>query len=93
MSVRRENMRFRDFVKIEDRHFAAGWNEDGHTSSFDFDLNNTRIDMEGEGSSPEVIYAILDVFDEVMKLEVGGSMHFMGNRDDKNSHGFILRLS
>jgi len=39
----------------------------------------------------EFCYALCDVIDDVLDLQVGGSMYFNPNRDNKAYRGIILR--
>ena len=48
-------------------------------------------DME-HGTEYEWYYSLREVTDEIMALPVGGSMNFK-IRDDKDSHGVIIRLA
>lgn len=48
-------------------------------------------DME-QGTEFEWYYSLKEEQDEIMKLPVGGSMNFK-IRDDKNSHGVVIRLA
>lgn len=48
-------------------------------------------DME-HGTEYEWYYSLREVTDEIMALPIGGSMNFK-IRDDKNSHGVIIRTA
>lgn len=48
-------------------------------------------DME-HGTEYEWYYSLREVTDEIMQLPIGGSMNFK-IRDDKNSHGVVIRTA
>lgn len=58
-------------------------------------IENFRIDFSEiieKNSITEVVYAIQDIFDDVMDLKVKEAMYFQPNRDDSRSKGIITRM-
>ena len=81
-----------DFISRDPKHFVARWYEDGTDIEREFTLD-MKMDKDGEGSSYEWQYALADIADELNALEVGETMYFQGNRDDKNTKGYIVRTA
>ena len=44
-----------------------------------------------EKSGYEIVYAMQEVFDAILDLQVNDSMYFQPNRDNKSSKGIIVR--
>lgn len=80
---------------LEDRKPRVGIRfmvtEYGFPISGELEFPKRGEDME-HGTEYEWYYSLREVTDEIMKLPVGGSMNFK-IRDDKNSHGVIIRTA
>lgn len=72
-------------------HIRFMVSESGYAVSGELDFPKRGEDMEF-GSEYEWYYSLREVTDEIMRLPVGGSMNFK-IRDDKNSHGVVIRTA
>ena len=77
--------------KKDTREFKAIWWEEDSLVEEDFTLNDEIFIDDPYDSSYEWMYAVVDRLDEVIKLEVNQTMFFIGNRDESNYKGIIVR--
>lgn len=52
----------------------------------------TLTDLLLSNDDSELFYAMTEVIDEILDLNIGESLYFQPNRDRKNSEGLILRI-
>jgi hypothetical protein len=65
--------------------------EEGFTNNHRYTFEKLFLNNIAEGSDWEFVYALHELAESVIKLDVNESMYFQPNRDNDKSKGIIVR--
>ncbi len=66
--------------------------ENGITNIHTYSFENLFLNKTEEGCDWEFVYALHELAEHVIKLEIDESMYFQPNRDNNKSKGIIVRI-
>jgi hypothetical protein len=66
--------------------------QDGITENHVYWFEKLFLNKNEEGCDWEFVYALHEVAEKVIKLDVNESMYFQPNRDNNKSKGIIVRI-
>ena len=74
------------------RSFRIVATDGGKTNSIGEPFSWSLDELLSEDNDFEVVYALQDIIDVILDLQLGDAMYFQPNRDDSKSKAIIVRI-